>query len=958
MQNVSESGKNDAMNSSSHIGKADSMTGKPSELPTAPNFAEEFGFALWSPVKPQWPVNNLVLAAAGPLAPGIRAFLDDIEPLVGLLSDEYGENAESVIEARKVFMSIAYLKWVSIVFAFSANKHTWKFQEGAAQMQLRNAWFDESPFYMWDVIGWNSNDVYFEAFKSFDGWEMLRRFESLLDPIIKNYPDVPVVELYQSACYKLVSASAELFNLPLRKALKYCSIESYSPITNWGGFLWESQGFIPEEWPSYLNQALLEADTVWTSENVLWGRVQLLKSFCETFRPPYLPIDMELWRSVAKDTYDLARRDERTATAIKDLYHDPYETEYSTPDLPKQDVFVDISKLVTWAFDGSVNFDDSDEATTHYLANINFQMAILGRHHYPPIRQMRKVQAIWDEFFIHINSFRVLEMKIAEAIDSGSYLDKVNSLVGLDSIKSRLMEFAALIESGMDRKNLPPLQHMIFSGNPGTGKTTVAEMLGEIFSTLGLLSKGHVVSATRADIVGQYTGQTAPKMNALIDKAMGGILFIDEAYTLKRDVLGSGQDSFGQEAIDALLTRMENDRGKFLVIAAGYPAEMSRFVDSNPGLKSRFSDEWNFEDYAAEELFRMFDKLAQTRDVTLDENLKKEFIKIASSERQKPNFSNARWQRTLFENALRRQAKRLADNPDNAKLLSAQDLADAPKQVQVSQDALDQVRGKLSALLGLKRVKEDIEDLIAFQIVQQRRQAQGLPLLGSGIGHLVFSGSPGTGKTTVARIIGQIYKELGLLDSGQCVEVQRADLVAGFIGQTAIKTSEAIKRAKGGVLFIDEAYTLSKSNSSGQTEDFGQEAIDTLLKMMEDNKGEFVVIVAGYTANMEAFLDSNPGLRSRFSKTLEFESWSSEDFEFDVSSRLRETGMSLDSSALESLRNVSEKVVLMEGYASGRTSRLFREKVIESQSRRLSKDLEASLTEVTGEDLESAFTRI
>ena len=435
-------------------------------------------------------------------------------------------------------------------------------------------------------------------------------------------------------------------------------------------------------------------------------------------------------------------------------------------------------------------------------------------------------------------------------------LESLNSMIGLDSVKHEVLSLKNIVEMQKRQSEhglsvVPMSYHCVFTGNPGTGKTTVARIIAQIYKGLGILKKGHLVECDRSSLVAGYVGQTAIKTNEVIDKALDGVLFIDEAYSLAKD-----GDSFGQEAIDTLLKRMEDDRDRLVVIVAGYTNEMKTFIDSNPGLKSRFNRYIEFEDYSAEEMLTIFKNLATKQNYTLSEESEKVLLGIFKDvkENEDNSFGNARGVRNLFEKTLVNQANRIAKNGcvgSETQILLPEDFEDGrPKKIK-KVDAMAQ----LSSMIGLQSVKQEVLTLRNIVAAQKKRAAAGLPVLPMSY-HCVFTGNPGTGKTTVARIVAEIYKDLGVLRKGHLVECDRSSLVAGYVGQTAIKTNEIIDKALDGVLFIDEAYTLAKDNDS-----FGQEAIDTLLKRMEDDRKRLVVIVAGYTNEMKSFIESNPGLK-------------------------------------------------------------------------------------------------
>ena len=258
------------------------------------------------------------------------------------------------------------------------------------------------------------------------------------------------------------------------------------------------------------------------------------------------------------------------------------------------------------------------------------------------------------------------------------------------------------------------------------------------------------------------------------------------------------------------------------------------------------------------------------------------------------------------------------------------------------EESLEELLAQLNGLIGLSGVKQEVNSLINLLKMKQLRDARGLksPNVSK---HLVFLGNPGTGKTTVARLLSKIYKQLGVLEKGQLVEVDRGGLVAGYVGQTAIKTQERIDEAMGGVLFIDEAYTLAKGST-----DFGQEAIDTLLKAMEDKRDSFVVVVAGYSGPMEAFLESNPGLKSRFNKNIVFEDYAKDELFAIFKAFCAPYGMDLNTDAESCLMAYLDRLMehKPENFANGREMRNLFETMVANQANRLSEQSSVSDTEL------------
>ncbi len=558
---------------------------------------------------------------------------------------------------------------------------------------------------------------------------------------------------------------------------------------------------------------------------------------------------------------------------------------------------------------------------------------------------------------------------------------ELDEMIGLAAVKDQVRSFAASIEAARRRAMVgigaeKPMQHFVFLGPPGTGKTAVARIVAKIFYAFGLLEVPAVVEAQRSDLVGEYLGATAIKTNELIDSALGGVLFIDEAYSLVNE--GDGQnDRFGNEAVQALLKRAEDDRDRLVIILAGYERQMEAFLASNPGLTSRFAIRVKFSGYSPAELLQLADLTVARRGELIDPQARSVLWRMfeeVGRRRLGDELGNGRFVRTLLERAGQARDVRVmgaSTEPDATELITLRgsDLEQAYSELTSryrgydETPTLESALAELDALVGLEPVKRQVHEIAAQLRVARLRDAQGLTSQPP-VRHFVFTGPPGTGKTTVARILARIFAALGLLVRPGVVEAHRADLVGDHLGSTAIKTNKLVDSALGGVLFIDEAYSLYNDGYSGG-DAFGAEAVATLLKRAEDDRDRLVMVLAGYTDDMSRFLRTNPGLASRFSVRIAFPSYGPQQLVRIATIFADQAGDSFAPDALPVLTQILTQACeqgRIDELGNGRYARSLYERACASRDLRVAQlgdsASAAQLTTISADDLEAAYRGI
>lgn len=449
--------------------------------------------------------------------------------------------------------------------------------------------------------------------------------------------------------------------------------------------------------------------------------------------------------------------------------------------------------------------------------------------------------------------------KKRNSIGQSDALGELDSLIGLSSVKQSIHRVIdrAKMEKELERRGISHQNysmHMVFSGSPGTGKTVVAKLFGQIMKDSGILKEGRVISISASSI------RSMTNFSNIIESAYGSVLFIDEAYTL------------GPDAVAELIAQMENHRDELIVILAGYSRHMQALLGSNPGFKSRIGEEIYFPDYSEQELLEIFKYMVVHRGMTIDDEAlscaRDIFARIGKAGDQ----GNARYVRQIFEKVESNQKIRLFNSFDDVSVIPDEelikiDVSDFNDVAPLAHGAKDSAyypksaSEQLKELIGLSDVKKVISKRIDFMRAQkiQRDHGKSTSFVPA---HMAFLGNPGTGKTEVANLFARILVEKNLLSVGKVIQVPAVSLIAV---PTAIPS--LFENARGSIIFIDEAYTLLSSPT----------AISSMVESMDRYKNEVVVIMAGYSEEMNELFHSNPGLMSRIRSQIDFPDYSDDE---------------------------------------------------------------------------------
>lgn len=511
-------------------------------------------------------------------------------------------------------------------------------------------------------------------------------------------------------------------------------------------------------------------------------------------------------------------------------------------------------------------------------------------------------------------------------------ISRLDGMVGMESVKKTFQELYYQNQGRMGSRT-PLRLNMAFVGSPGTGKTTVARMAAELLYSMGLIRKNRLVAAKPADLISPWVGQTAVQTRDICRSAYGGVLFIDEAYTLTYSPEHRGEARGAAQCVDTLLQEMEENADRLVVIFAGYPEPIERFLDSNEGLRSRVTRIVQFPDYTEAELLELFERTCARERFSIAEPAYPALKARIAFEKAGKNFGNARSVETVFQ-SIRAEWQKA---PNGERLFT---------QAHIQATMPERRRSDIGAMIGLDEIKEQLrqfEHRVNYLHVLGEKGVQSPPMNL----HMLFTGNPGTGKTTVAQVIAEDLYQIGILKTNKCICVEARDLVGDWTS-AAKRTEETVRRAMGGVLFLDEAYALTEY-ASGPA---GREAVAALITAMEKYRGELLVILAGYPNNMRAFLNVNPGLTSRIGHTFHFRDYTVRELTDIFLAKMQKYGYLLSDGVEERVEQVMEYFHVIPDFGNGRFVDNVINRTITCRSMRDEGDL-CRYNEITAADIPS-----
>ena len=517
---------------------------------------------------------------------------------------------------------------------------------------------------------------------------------------------------------------------------------------------------------------------------------------------------------------------------------------------------------------------------------------------------------------------------------------ELNDLIGMNSVKKEVAKWMKQLQG---RKKLAkdkriqvsePMMHMFITGSSGVGKTVLARKLADLFYLAGILPTSKLVEVSLGDITGEHVGHTVPKVEKKVKEAMGGVFFLDEAYRLAGDGLSGNKANYGLEALETLMQAMENHKGDIIFIFAGYEDKMEDLFEMNEGLRSRIAHHFKLEDYTPEELVLIGEMMLTKKGYNIEsvKSLLSECIKEkADNGVLKGNGGTVR---TMMEKVIMEHSIRIGE--EHSEDITVIEQSDVKKSLKPSytndeREGLDQLfrdsLDELDEMIGLTQVKNQLRRIGNFQYIQNKRREKGLPIQ-KAANHMFFMGEPGTGKTTVARIAGKILRGVGVLSNGHLVEISKDDLTGSRIPTTK-QVKKIIQKAKGGILFLDEAYTLANDMQ-------GKEALDALIKEMEENREDLVIILAGYEQSMKKLLQQNEGLASRIPHHILFPNYLPSELLHMLNGHFKRQSYVLTNDARYAVEEKIKELYqegMLEG--NGRWIRNVFERILMAQSQRL-----------------------